>query len=233
MKPKYLELPENLKVPAFNVPVNELNGRFDASYHLPEVHSLIALLRQSSFPVSTVGEEVASIRIPPRFKRIYVEEERGIRYLRPSDMVTVRPLEDKFLSKRTKELPQLRFNEGEVLIATDGAVGRLAYTTSSMDGWVGSNNIGRIRAGEKIHAGYLLAFLATPYGQFQLKREIYGSVINHLEIEHIANVELPMPDMEIQEKIGEPVIRAYELRDQAQQLEQRATKELEALIKGG
>jgi type I restriction enzyme, S subunit len=232
-KPKqvdYLKLPEPLKVPAFSVDYNDIQNRFDASYYVPEVQGLLGQLKRSGLPMSTIGVE-AEIIIPPRFKRIFVSEQNGIRYIRPSDMVTLRPLEDKFLSKRTQFLESLRLNEGEVLISTDGAVGRLSYVTKMMDGWAGSNNIGRIRVGVNLHPGYLLAFLASPFGQYQLKREIYGGVIDHLEVSHISGVVIPLPTLEVQKEVGEKIIYAYELRSQGVKAEDEAYNLLNKLIK--
>jgi type I restriction enzyme S subunit len=226
----YLE--GNLEVDAFEVSIHDLAGRLDASYHVPEAHAVQSVLTESPLPVARLGD-MATIVIPPRFKRIYVGKTHGIRYIRPSDMVTIRLLEEKFISRRQKELPQLELNEGEVFVATDGTVGKISYGGSEMTGWAGSNNIGRIRVRDGLHAGYLFAFLSSPYGQYQLKREIYGSVINHLEGEHVANVEVLMPDADIQRKIGEPVLRAYALRDQANRLELEAIEKLEGLIEGG
>lgn len=223
---------EGLTVRSFAVPSNSLSGRLDASYHVPEVQAIQEALSHLSCPISPLDSVAKYISIPPRFKRIYVSVREGVRYVRPSDTTTVRILDELGISKQTKELPKLRLNAGEVLISTDGAVGNLSYCTEVMDGWAGSNNIGRIKPTEDLHPGYLLAFLQTPYGQYQLKREIFGGVIDHLEAHQIADVLIPVPSLEIQSKIGERVVRAYELRDEANALEQKAIKLLEDLIEG-
>ena len=160
---------------------NELNGRLDGSYHLPGAKNLLSVIKQSIHPVLRMKELVKSIIIPPRFKRYYVDPKNGILYVRPSDLSTVRILERRYIARLTPELHQLRLNKGEILISTDGSIGDLGYVTDAWNGLVGSNNIGRIKVDQsKIHPGYLLAFLASPYGQIQLTREIYGGVIDHI-----------------------------------------------------
>ena len=219
-------------VQAFTVSSNELNGRLDGSYHLPGAKNLLSVIKQSIHPVLRMKELVKSIIIPPRFKRYYVDPKNGILYVRPSDLSTVRILERRYIARLTPELDQLRLNKGEILISTDGSIGDLGYVTDAWNGLVGSNNIGRIKVDQsKIHPGYLLAFLASPYGQIQLTREIYGGVIDHLEVPNIEEIHIPIPPREVQEEIGERVLKAYIIRDKANALEEEAITELERAIR--
>lgn len=56
-----------------------MNGRADASYHLPIVDAIIKHLEQYSAEVTTIGDERISSKVilPGRFKRVYVEEGYG------------------------------------------------------------------------------------------------------------------------------------------------------------
>jgi type I restriction enzyme, S subunit len=227
----YLKLQDSqLSIACFSIRSDSLGQRLDASYHIPEVKRIHELFKTLNVKTYSLGDLAEGIIIPPRFKRIFVKEGDGIRYVRPTDVIMLRPLDQQFISKRTKELPQLKLKEGEVLIATDGAVGNVSYSTKYMEGWAGSNNLGRIRTGSQLDAGYLTAFLNTPYGQYQIQREIYGGVIDHLEKEHIAGVQIPLLDHTRQQEIGMKVKRAYELRDKASQLEAEAVAALESAI---
>ena len=234
LKPGYLPNPPGTKVPAFAVKRSELEGRLDGSYHVPEVESLLRALKAGKYPLVPLKDLTAYIRIPPRFKRHYVGPDKGLPFVRPSDLATVRVLERRYIAKWTPELPQLKLNRGEILVSTDGSIGDMGYVTDAWEGWAASNNIGRIAVKlDKVHPGYLYAFLASPYGQVQLHREIYGGVIDHLEVEHLAKVDIPHPPLDVQEAIGKRVLQAFALRDKANDLEEKTIAELEELIAKG
>lgn len=231
IEPEYLSMSFGKKVRAFTVSSNKLKGRLDGSYHLSEVESVLRVIKEGPYPILNLGELTKYVTIPPRFKRHYVDERSGIPYVRPSDLSTIRVLEPRYIVQWTPELSHLRLNKGEILISTDGSIGDLGYVTDAWDSWAGSNNIGRIMVdSDKVHPGYILAFLASPYGQIQLKREIYGGVIDHLEVSHIKGVCIPLPPLEVQETIGDRVLMAYTLRDKANALEEEAIAELEQAI---
>ena len=234
LEPEYLPSPPGAKVPAFVVKRSKLEGRLDGSYHVPEVASLLRVLKAGTYPLARLEDLAAYILIPPRFKRHYVGPDKGVPFVRPSDLATVRVLERRYIAKWTPELPQLRLNRGEVLVSTDGTVGTIGYVTDTWEGWMASNNIGRVATKrDKAHPGYLYAFLASPYGQVQLRREIYGGVIDHLEVEHLAKVAIPDAPLDVQKAIGTKVLLAFTLRDKANDLEEETIAELEELIAKG
>jgi hypothetical protein len=58
-------------------------------------------------------------------------------------------------------------------------------------------------------------------------------VIDHLEEEHLAKVDIPDVPLDVQEKIGAEVLRAFTLRDAANKLEEETIAELEEAIAKG
>lgn len=234
LKPGYLPNPPGTKVPTFSVKRSELEGRLDGSYHLPEVKSLLRVLKAGKYPLAHLKDLTAYIHIPPRFKRHYVDPAKGVPFVRPSDLATVRILERRYIAKWTPELPQALLKRHEVLVSRSGSIGDIGFVAQAWDGWAGSDDLARIAAKKRSsHPGYLYAFLSSVYGQGQIKREIYGGVIDHLEVEHLAKVLIPQAPLEIQKTIGEAVVRAFNLRDKANSLEEEAISELEELIARG
>ncbi|MEM3588059.1 MAG: hypothetical protein QXO71_12165, partial [Candidatus Jordarchaeaceae archaeon] len=79
------------------------------------------------------------------------------------------------------------------------------------------------------NAGYLTIFLQSLYGFSQLQTLIYGGVVEELGEagELLSEILIPIPSISIQEKIGNLVIEAYEKKDQANMLENKAIKALE------
>lgn len=215
---------------AFIVSTNDLNDRFDASNHVPIVQSAIHKLEKGSFPLVQLAEKCATVFIPARFKRNYVVSDKGVPYLLPSQIPTMRPYEMKGLSRsQAKECPEYLLTEGQVLLTTDGTIGRVHPVTKRMVGWFGSNNMARLWD-EKTDMGFLYAYLATPYGKHQVCKEIYGGVIDHINEKHINAVLVPDVPKDYQIEIGDLVRSAFTKKDRANELEDLAIAEMESVI---
>jgi len=218
-------------VKAFEVKASELEYRLDASYHLPIIKQIEKHLSEIDWEVQPLNDKLKSIFIPPRFKRPFVKSQNdGIRYIRPSDLPMIKYFEPKYLAKTFKNCDLYRLNEGDILVVTDGTIGQVSIVTSFISGWYGSNNFARVVPTDDLNRGYLLVYLLSSYGQYQLKREIFGGVIDHLTENHIRQIKIPIPNNEIQDKIGSLVIEAYNKKDRANQIEEEAIKELETYL---
>jgi len=224
-------LPEIPDPQAFIVNAEDLNERLDASYHVPIARTAIELLYKAKYSPVPLSKIADGVYIPPRFKRIYVQEAYGVPFIRPSQLPQMRPFDLDYISKLTKELDLLELQQGDVLVSTDGTVGRISLVTKRIAGWAGSNNIGRITYGNTDgRNGYIAAFLSSPYGYHQLTREIYGGVVDHIERYHIEGVLIPQAPSDVQRAIGEKVVLAYEKKDEATALEETAIRELEQTL---
>ena len=216
---------------AFTTSLASLDGRFDASYHVPIAREAIDILRKGKYQPVRLNQLTQNIVIPPRFKRIYVAAEHGTPFLRPSQLTQMRPYDLGYISKLTRILDQLELHKGDVLITTDGTVGRIALVSSYINGWAGSNNIARVTyGGSDGRNGYLAAFLSSPYGYYQLTRLIYGGVIDHIEVPHIQGVLVPEAPQEAQIAIGQRVVSAFDKKDQASAIEEAAIRRVETAL---
>lgn len=204
----------------FAVPFSELGCRFDASYHNPVVRSVIRMLRRVSAEKVQLGS-VCEIFLPDRFKRIYVGKTHGLPFLQPAHLVEIRPYDLKFVSKtKTEGIEKLVVRKNWAVMARSGTIGRIAIVTSEYEGWCGSDDLLRIiPKDEEINIGYVVSFLMSRYGICQFVRETYGGVIGHIEKEHLEQMLIPRPSARIQEKIGDLVVRAFELKAEANALE--------------
>jgi type I restriction enzyme S subunit len=194
------------KPKAFTVRATELEGRLDASFHIPIARAVIEQLRKGKYPPVRLGDVAIRIFIPPRFKRIYVSPEYGVPFLQGS----------------------------HVLVTRSGTVGRLTLVPKALDGWAASEHCLRIVPNpERVHAGYLAAFLMTPYGQHQLTSKIYGGVVDELTEEDTAAIWLPDAPLEVQQRIGTLVVQAFEKKEEANAIEDRAIARLENILARG
>ena len=71
--------------------------------------------------------------------------------------------------------------------------------------------------------GYCYAFLKSKLGNIVLQTNGYGSVITHLEPEHLQETYIPNAPDEIKEKIHNLIVESYELRDESNDLIDEAT----------
>lgn len=213
---------------AFAINASDLANRFDGSYHIPIVREIYKLLKQGKYAPILLSKLTEEIHLPGRFKRLYVKKEYGVPFLRPSHLPQTRPFDLGYISYLTPTLESLRLHKGEVLITTDGTVGTISLVTSRTDKWAGSNNIARVTYSVSDNRnGYLAAFLMTPYGYYQLTREIYGGVVDHIESAQIANILVPDAPIPVQQEIGSLVVKAFEKKDEASGIEESAIKQLE------
>lgn len=217
---------------SFSVDAMPLGGRLDARSHVPIARSAVNKMGRAGLHLQPLGNLCEKVWIPGRFKREYVPPGTGVPYLIPSQLPLIYPYGMKAVSLRQKDnLPEYLLQEGCLLVSTDGTVGRVHPVSGGMVGWFASNNLARLFTGAT-DAGWLYAFLATPYGQHQLKKEIYGGVVDHITEGTIRDVLVPEIDVTIAHSIGDLVRQAFAQKDRAMRLEVEALGLVEALIEG-
>jgi len=146
----------------------------------------------------------------------------------------IRLFDVKYISKKTKELEKIILRKNWVLMTRSGTVGRVTIVTDYLNGWGASEHILRIIPKITINPGYLSIFLTSEYGQFQIKGKVYGGVVDEIaehDVSLIDKIKILIPhNDEVQEKIGNLVIQAYEKKDQANTVENEAIKLLEKKV---
>ena len=169
--------------------------RIDAGHYNPEFLAAIDVLNQSGMRLERLGDIVYSVHLPTRFKRVYVEKEKGIPFLQGSHVIQFLPDDMKYLSSKShRNLDEIVIRAGWLLITRSGTVGRISICPSHWDGFVASEHIIRVIPDEKkCPSGYLSAFLASPIGQAQLTANIYGAVVDELTEEQVQGVLVPLP----------------------------------------
>jgi len=223
-------LADSAEPKAFAISSSDLNNRFDATNHVPIVRSVVHKLERGKFELLPLSKLCSTVYIPARFKRNYVEVSKGVPYLLPSQLPPIKPYGMKALSERqARQSPEYLLQDGHLLVTTDGTVGRVHPVTSRMVGWFASNNIARL-FDLNTDMGFLYAFLATSYGYHQLRKDIYGGVVDHINENHIKSVLVPNVPLQDQKAIGELVRHAFANKDAANELEDSAITELEAAI---
>jgi type I restriction enzyme S subunit len=154
-----------------------------------------------------------------RFRRAYVGPEHGIPFIGSSDIIWMGEPRDRYLShKLTKKLDRLLIQKNDVLISCSGTVGNVALAGDTLAGKALSQHAIRLRHPDPLVSGFVTAFLRGRYGRPQLTGASYGSVVTHIEPEHLAGVQIPSPSPILLARIGKPMVEAARLRDEANRL---------------
>lgn len=222
-------------VDTFNVKLHDMNGRLDASYHVPIVDAIVAHLEKYAAKVTTVGDERISdeVILPGRFKRVYVEEGYGIPFFGGRSIGELDPSDKKYLSfsqhdKKIKK--ELTIHEKMILITCSGTIGNIALVPKHWDGWAMTHDIIRLIP-HKDMVGYVFVWLQTDYTKSILKSKSYGAVVQHIEKLHIDTIPVPLlKNAEVQTQINTLALQANEKRYEAYQLEQKALKLMEEKV---
>ena len=214
---------------AFAVSATAISRRLDASYHNPTTAAVAQALRAGRYAPTQLGLICDRIFYPGRFKRRYVDQDYGVPFIQGSHIPLMQPYEQKYLARNDdRNLRQCRVSKDWVLMTCSGTIGRVGLVSNRADGWAASQHLVRLVPREpEYNPGYIASFLMTPYGQRQVQSKIYGAVVDELTSDDLAEVLIPDAPKEIQDAIGNRVLRAYELKDEAIAVERAAVRMLE------
>lgn len=217
------------------VKASELAGRLEGSFHDPTALQAQQQLKELPVEITTVGDErvTREVRAITKFrKRTYVNKG-GIPLLSSKQLFQVDPVDVKGLAKgaHTKDLPEIQLEENMLCVTRSGTIGRVQIVPAYMAKWTASEDATRLLAASDMNPGYLYAWLVSDYGQCLLMRYTYGSVIVHIDLEMLSSVPIALPAASSINEIGDLVLKANQLRDEAWRKEQDAISQIENLIK--
>ncbi|MCY7322817.1 MAG: restriction endonuclease subunit S [Phormidesmis sp. CAN_BIN36] len=216
------------------IKASQLMGRLEGSFHDPLAIVAEKQLSELSVEVTTVGDPrvAKEVRAITKFrKRTYVEKG-GIPLLSSKQIFQIDPIDVKRLAKgaHTKDLPEIQLKENMIAVTCSGTVGRVQIIPKYMADWTANQHANRLLAASEMNAGYLYAWLASDYGYCLMTRYAYGSVILEFDRGMLASVPIPLPEPETRDEIGNLVLKANQLRDEAWRNEQDAITRLENWI---
>ena len=174
--------------------------------------------------VSLMGNDglIKNAYYPGRFKRIYTEYGGEPFYL-PSQMNDIYPKVDKRISKLTNcDMEELRLKEKTLLLTRSGTIGNVGYVSKTLEGKVFSDDVIRVTFKNGYDLGYCYAFLKSKAGSKVLQTNGYGSVITHLEPDHLREMVIPDAPIKIRIRINDLIEKSYNLRDKSNKLLDRA-----------
>jgi len=217
-------------VDTFSVKLSEMDGRVDASYHVPIVDAIVEHMKKYAAEVTTVGDSRVSkeVILPGRFKRVYVDSGYGRVFIGGKQLYELDPSNKKYLSivhHEERISKQLELHEGMTLITCSGTIGKVTLVGKHWENWTANQHIIRVVPASKDIAGYLSIFLASDYGYPLITHYTYGSVVDEIDDTHVRSIPFPLlKDRAVQKQINDLALQANEKRYEAYQLEQQALK---------
>lgn len=228
IKPVYFDRKAGLR--NYSVKLSNLHNRLDGSYHVPTSAVIIKHLNKTANGITTIGDPKMSTRIilPGRFKRVYVEEGQGVVFFGGKQLYELDPNGKKYLSlghhsDRIKN--ELFIKENMILITCSGTIAKVTIAPEHWEDWTINQHVIRVVPANESVAGYIYCWLASDYGYELIKRFTYGAVVDEIDDNHMAQVEIPiLKDKKSQKRINDLVLEANRKRYEAYQLEQKAIK---------
>lgn len=206
--------------------------RLEASVYDVEAKQARSLIYNGKHPVATVGgkDGLTTSYVCGRFKRVWVEKS-DMPIFQPSTIVDIKPTPDGYISKRTHtNIDALRVHKGQILMTCSGTIGKVSFVSDTLDGKIFSHDLLRINCIRPEDAGYIYAYLKSAVGNKILLTNSYGAVITHIEPEHLSSVPIPNAPAVIKSRINDLIIRSYGLRDESNELIDRATELLKEAL---
>jgi hypothetical protein len=227
--------PPETDVAFASIPVGELlagDRRMEAESYLSEGYLIRKQVEASGLPIEPLGD-LAEVWQPSRLKGVQVAAEYGQPFLTATQVFDIRPRARKWLAPGQVDQLEKRYVEpGWILVTCSGSVGDSIMSYSAHQNTIISHDLLRVQGRDAEVVGYLYAFLRTRFGRAMMRSSKYGSIIKHLEPEHLDKMPIPLLGKELRRTVGQRISEVFELRDEALRLFRDAETRYEKEVAG-
>lgn len=182
--------------------ISSYNKRLEGSYHTSENRYIYDYIVNNCQYVLLGDKSISRLIFKPNiFKRQYVDKN-GYQLIGGADMLKRIPSTDKMISKRQVDnMPSLKLNRNYILVTRAGTIGNVAFVDEQLKDLIVSEDVLRVVPADEKAAYYLYAFLSSKIGYKLISLFTYGSVIQHIEAQHLELVPVPLLDKDLMEQI--------------------------------
>lgn len=197
--------------------------RLEAEAYLTGGHDLRGEI-EASGAFTPLGE-MADAWQPSRLKGILVGPEDGEPFLAATQVFDIRPTPRKWVApSKTPDFAGRFVEAGWILVTCSGSVGDPMVTFAPHLGTVISHDLLRMRPRDPRDRGHLYTFLRSATGRLILRSSKYGSIVKHLEPEHVATVPVPTVPETLRDQLEARISEVFTLREKAFLLTQEAER---------
>ena len=237
-----IELPEIEDKMFFVVSSDEVkSNRLDAYYYQPRFEEVEKALRNGKYTVESLKSGLNEITSGQRPKGGVKQISDGVPSLGGEHILgngCIATQDLKFIPNNFHESHlKSGTNKNDILLVKDGATtGKVGIIPEDypFDEVNINEHVFLIRCKKDINPYYLFSFLKSTISQIQINREITGGTIMGIVREAVENLSIPLPPIEIQNKIADEVKRriseAEMLKAEASRVIEEAKKKVEKMM---
>ena len=210
--------------------VVDTDYRLEASVYAGEGSQAKRRLERGKWPLRNLAGEDGLVTLyrHTQFKNIHVDKS-DFPYYQPAQINELAPKTSICLSPSLKnELEVLRVKKGQVLLTCSGTIGNCTYVRNALDGLIFSTDLIRIETDP--YNGFIYAFLKSRTGQALIAARNYGAVIQHINPEHLYEMQVPNPPSELKQEIHDLIEESFKLRDESNDLMDAARATLQTAL---
>jgi len=124
------------------------------------------------------------------------------------------PLAEMMISEKTRErLSQYILEEGDLVLARRGEIGRCVLVTEKERGWLCGTGSLRMKLSENISKGFIVLLLKTDFARSRLTKETVGITMSNMSQTGLENLIFALPPLAEQERIVKRVEQLLSLCD--------------------
>lgn len=193
-------------------------GRLDPQFYRPEFIDKKRVLVGSGLPLRKLGALSEKIDVGFVGPMVHAYSDTGVLLLRSQNIAEfyIDPSKNPVLIDRDfhRILRKSEVFPGDILITRSGTAGNAAIVPEGF-GEANSADIIIVRAKPDVSPWFLIAFLNSKYGRFQIDRQVSGGVQGHLNLTIAADILVPECDLRAVKSIESSIQSALELMDKS------------------
>ncbi len=206
------------------------SGRLDSEYYQPKYDDIIEKITNTKY--DKLGNIVNMLKSVEPGSEAY--QDSGLPFVRVSNITKFGISDpDIHLSKDIfddKTLEKLQPKKDTILLSKDGTVG-IAYNLKKDTNIITSSALLHLTIKrDDVLPEYLTLVLNSIIVQMQSERDAGGSIIKHWKPSEIAEILIPIIDINIQTKIEEKIKESFKLKEESKQLLEVAKRAVEIAI---
>lgn len=230
-----IKIPEIKDKMCFAVDSEEITNRLDSYYYQPKFKELENALEKNKYKLTEINQKLKVLT--------ELEDVSKYDFIKYIDLASINKnfgIIENYKVLKSSEAPsraKQKVKKGDLLLSSlQGSLKSIAVVEDNFDNLIASTGFYVIRKLENYNNYYLWAIFRSSIYQILLNRIATGAIMSAINIKDLKNLKIPLPPLEIQNKIAEEVKsrieKAKKLKADAQNIIEAAKREVEKIILG-